>query len=150
VRVSDGFPAEGTILQIRGQFLSIDEGNRTQRVVIGLGRGRSDVRAAVQVYETLEEGRTLVAHLEADAKSGCKPGAAETMGVSAAVGAATATAATAAGSAGSEIFGTNVEADAKRMARGLARQLGEFFVNKGWMDRSALPSVADAMLPAGL
>ena len=34
-------------LMIKGQLLSIDEGNRTERVVIGLGAGRTDVQANV-------------------------------------------------------------------------------------------------------
>jgi Domain of unknown function (DUF4410) len=34
---------------IKGQLVSIDEGNRTERVIIGLGAGRSDVRTQVQV-----------------------------------------------------------------------------------------------------
>ena len=36
-------------LLIKGQLVSIDEGNRTVRLIIGLGAGRSDVRAHVQV-----------------------------------------------------------------------------------------------------
>src|SRR5574341_284222 len=57
-----GLPAErfgvesisyrGNIMRIEGQLLSIDEGNRTERTMIGLGAGRSEVDAHVQVYET--------------------------------------------------------------------------------------------------
>ncbi len=48
-----GLPAEratqqalagGETLLIKGQFVSINEGNRTERVVIGLGAGRTDVK----------------------------------------------------------------------------------------------------------
>lgn len=36
-------------LMVKGQLLSTDEGNRTERVVIGLGAGRTSVQANVQV-----------------------------------------------------------------------------------------------------
>lgn len=61
--------------------MSIDEGNRTERVTIGLGAGRSDVRAQVQVYEVTPAGTRLVDTIEVDGKSGLTPGMAESMGV---------------------------------------------------------------------
>ena len=51
---------------ISGHFVSIDEGNRTERVVIGLGLGRSDVRADIQIRQNGQMLETLVG----DAKSG--------------------------------------------------------------------------------
>ena len=131
------------VLEIRGQFLSIDEGNRTRRVVIGFGAGRSEVQTAVQVYEILPQGRTLVARFTTDAKSGAKPGAAATMGAGAA---ADHLAESAAASAGlgvvSETLGATVAADAQRTAKELVRrQLGPFFVEHGWIPASALPTL---------
>ena len=61
---------ENNDLAIGGHFLSIDEGNRTERVVIGLGAGRTDVQAEVLVHQN----GLLVEQLETDAKSGLKPG----------------------------------------------------------------------------
>ena len=43
---------------ITGQLVSIDEGDRTERIVIGLGADRSDVRVRVQVYEVPPSGRS--------------------------------------------------------------------------------------------
>ena len=139
-----GLPAElatgdvpaptGSTLAISGQFVAIDEGNRAERVVIGLGAGRSDVRTAVQVAELFPEGRRLVESFEVDAKSGRKPGAAETMGVGAAAGNLAASAAvTAAGAVGTEAFGTDVEADAERTAAKIATVLQGFFERQGWI-----------------
>jgi hypothetical protein len=139
-----GLPAEfatgpvpapsGSTLAISGQFLAIDEGNRAERVVIGLGAGRSDVRTAVQVAELFPEGRRLVESFEVDAKSGRKPGAAETMGVGAAAGhLAVSAAVTAAGTVASEAFGDDVEADAERTAAKIATVLQSFFMRQGWI-----------------
>jgi hypothetical protein len=139
-----GLPAElatgpvpaptGPTLAISGQFLAIDEGNRAERVVIGLGAGRSEVRTAVQVAELLPEGRRLVDQFEIDAKSGRKPGAAETMGVGAAAGhVAVSAAVTAAGTVASEALGDDVEADAERTAAKVATALQGFFERQGWV-----------------
>jgi hypothetical protein len=67
----DGVPP-GTrdALLIKGQLVSIDEGNRTERVVVGLGAGRSDVRAHAQVYDVSSAGRQVIDQIEVDAKSG--------------------------------------------------------------------------------
>ncbi len=119
---------------ISGQFLSIDEGSRAERVVIGLGAGRSDVRTAVQVAELFAGGRRLLDQFEIDAKSGMKPGAAETMGVGAAAGHLAASAAiTAAGAVASEAFGDDVDADAERTAAKIASALQDFFARQGWI-----------------
>src|SRR5262245_35370893 len=42
----------GPVISVEGQFLTIDEGNRARRLLIGLGAGASHVRTAVQVFET--------------------------------------------------------------------------------------------------
>ena len=119
---------------IYGQFLSIDEGNRAERVVIGLGLGRSDVKTDVQVYEAMADGRRLLDSFDVDAKSGRKPGAAETMGVGGLTGNLVVSGAvTAAGTVASEAFGADVEADAERTAAKIASALGTFFARQGWI-----------------
>ena len=135
--------ANQTVLELRGQFLTIDEGNRTRRVVIGFGAGRSDVQTAVQFYETLPRGRTLIARFTTDAQSGPKPGAAATMGAGAVADHLAESAAVSGGLAVvSETLSATVAADAKRTAKELvARQLGPFFVAHGWIPASALPTL---------
>jgi len=121
----------GDDVAIAGHFLSIDEGNRSERVMIGLGAGRTEVQAEVSIYQN----GYVVEQLEADAKSGRKPGAAETMGAGAAAGNLAASAALSAGVAGaSEAFGANVEADAARAAKEVANKLEAFFVREGWIN----------------
>jgi hypothetical protein len=130
----DPVPPPGGTLAITGQFLAIDEGNRAERVVIGLGAGRSDVRTAVQVSEVFPESRRLVENFDVDAKSGRKPGAAETMGMGAAAGhLAVSAAVTAAGTVASEAFGDDVDADAERTAAKIATVLQSLFQRQGWI-----------------
>jgi hypothetical protein len=126
--------SNGPVLVVDGQFIAIDEGSRALRVVIGLGAGRSNVRTAVQVLEVRPAGRRVVDEFEVDAKSGRKPGAAETMGAGGAAGVlATSAAVTAAGSVASEVFGANVDADAERTASKVASMLAAFFAQQGWI-----------------
>jgi hypothetical protein len=127
-------PTSGRTLAVSGQFIAIDEGNRAERLTIGLGAGHSTVRTSVQVAEIFPEGRRLIDQFEVDAKSGRKPGAAETMGAGAVGGHLVASAAvTAAGSVASEAFGDDVEADAERTAKKVASALQSLFVRQGWI-----------------
>lgn len=134
-RASGRPTADGrSILAITGHFLSIDEGSRVARLTIGLGAGRSDVTSAVQVSSITPNGRRVVDQFEIDAKSGRRPGAAETLGAGAAAGTlATAAVVTAAASVGSEAFGDDVDADARRTADKIAGMLSDFFAQNGWI-----------------
>ena len=54
-RAAGPVPPTGIDVLILGQLVSIDEGNAAERMVIGLGAGRSDVEATVQVYQSARE-----------------------------------------------------------------------------------------------
>jgi len=126
-------------LLIKGQLLSIDEGNRTERVAIGLGAGRTSVQANVQVYELTPQGMNEVDTLRGTAKSGDKPGMGEMMGIGAIAGhllASTVVSGALAG--GTEMTSATVEADAKRLADKVAADLGKFFVGQGWIPPDAV------------
>jgi Domain of unknown function (DUF4410) len=120
-------------LLIKGQLVSIDEGNRTERVLIGLGAGRSDVRTHVQVYEVSPTGTRLIDTIEVDAKSGLTPGMAESMGVGGLTGHLLVATAVGGGMhVISEAMGADVVADADRAAKGIAKQLSTVFAKEGW------------------
>jgi Domain of unknown function (DUF4410) len=126
-------PGTQNALLIKGQLVSIDEGNRTERVIIGLGAGRSDVRAQVQVYEVTSAGRQLIDQIEVDGKSGLTPGMAETMGVGGLTGhLLVATAVSGGVHVVSESMAADVVADADRAAAGIAKQLSALFARQGW------------------
>jgi hypothetical protein len=129
----------GKVLMVKGQFVSIDQGNRTERVAIGLGAGRSDVQANVQLYELTPQGQQKVDSLRADAKSGYKPGMAEMMGVGAIAGhLLVSTVVSGAVAGATEMTSATVESDGKRMADKIAVDLGNFFVNQAWIPPDAV------------
>ena len=135
-----GYPyGKGKVLMVKGQFVSIDQGNRTERVAVGLGAGRSDVQANVQVYELTPQGLQQVDSMRADAKSGYKPGMAEMMGAGAIAGHLLMSTVVSGAVAGvSEMTSATVEADGKRMADKIAVDLGSFFVNQAWIPPDAV------------
>ena len=56
-----GWPAgRGKVLMVKGQFTTIDQSHRTERVAVGLGAGRSDVQANVQLLELTAQGMQQV------------------------------------------------------------------------------------------
>jgi Domain of unknown function (DUF4410) len=130
-----GWPARtGSTLLVKGQFLSIDEGNRTERVLIGLGTGRTSVQANVQLYDLTPQGMRTVDSLRADAKSGYKPGMALMLGVGGLAGnLVTSAVVSGVTTAGSEVSWATVDADGKRLANNVAKSLGQYFVTQGWI-----------------
>jgi len=134
VRAHGPIPFRGTQLLVKGQLVSIDQGNRTERVVIGLGAGRSDVQTHVQVFLDRAGDDQDIEQLDISAKGSRKPGAAETLGVGALAGDLVVSGAiTVAGTVASESFGGTVEADARRTAGKVVDELEAFFDRQGWI-----------------
>ena len=130
-------PAQGAPVRdllVEGQLISIDEGNRNERNIIGLGAGRSDVQADVQLlYQVPGREPLLLVNYEGAATSGRKPGMAETMGVGAIGRHLAAGAAVGAGAAAvSEAFRTDVRTDAERMGKELADRIAQYYASQGW------------------
>ncbi|MGE5441758.1 MAG: DUF4410 domain-containing protein [Bacteroidota bacterium] len=137
-RAAGPVPPTGTDVMILGQLVSIDEGNAAERMVIGLGAGRSDVQAHVQVYQSVSGRRTPIETMSGTAKSSLMPGAAETMGVGALTGHLLVSAAITAGSqVANQTLSANVDSEAGRLADKVSDQLESLFVAQGWISGSA-------------
>ncbi len=121
---------------VTGQLVSIDQGNEAERVAIGLGAGRSDVRAQVQVFELTPTATRLIDTIEVDAKSGLTPGMAETMGAGALGGHLLVSTLVSGGvQVATETMSDTVVADADRAAKGIAKQLSSLFTQQDWIAR---------------
>lgn len=118
-------PVAPHTLEVRGEFTSVDQGNRTKRIVVGFGRGASDVKAHVRLLLITDTEPIVVSEFELKSESGKKPGAAETAGVgSAAAGAAV-------GSAGDRK--ATVDSDTERMANAVAKQIEQVMIAQKWI-----------------
>jgi Domain of unknown function (DUF4410) len=132
-------PPPGSLL-VQGQIVSVDEGNRTRRTLIGLGAGKSSVSADAQLYYAVDPAQPLfLQSFTGEADSGRAPGAAETMGVGAATDRIVTSAAMTAGThAVGEVRHTSDEANADKLAEALAKQIGTYAVGQGWISPAAL------------
>lgn len=95
------------------------------RMMIGFGRGASDVKAHVIVTLTAPSSPVLLAEFDLESESGKKPGAAATMGVgsaAASVGTSTATDSKA-----------SVEGDTTRMAKTVATEIEDLMIAQQWI-----------------
>ena len=127
-------PAAGPTLVIEGQILSINEGNKTRRLVIGLGAGASEVRTLTQVYEvTGGDAHRLIEDFYTTTKSSRKPGVGPMAGIGAAAGRAASSAVVSGGVGVATALSQTVEADAKHGAKQIAKELAKLFVQQGWI-----------------
>jgi hypothetical protein len=135
VRVDGPAPANENALVVEGKFQTIDEGKRRRRVLIGLGAGKSEVGASVQILYKPAAGAPMpLQSFSASADSGHMPGIAETAGVGAAAGHVATAAATGASLHGtSEMKGDGVAGDAKKLGDSIAKQIAAASVANGWM-----------------
>ena len=130
-----GAPSQwGNVLVVEGQMASINQGNEAERVAIGLSAGASDVESRVQLYTATPGGLQVIETFTTSMKSGYMPGMAETMGAGA-IGGHLAVAAVAGAGMHTvgEMLSGDVEAEAKRTAKGIAAELRAYFQGQGWV-----------------
>jgi len=127
-----------SLLVVSGELTSIDEGNKVKRVMVGLGRGGSSVQTHVVISSVVNGHSTVVLELNLKSASGKKLGALESAGGgSLALNAAE-------GDVGDRH--STVQADASRMAKGVAKQIQAFMVTQNWIP--APPPAAPHPAPA--
>jgi hypothetical protein len=135
VRAEGPVPANQNVLIVEGRFQTIDEGKRRRRILIGLGAGKSEVGASVQILYRPADGVPVpLQSFSASADSGHMPGVAETAGVGAAAGhVATAAAAGTSLHVASEAKRDSVSSDAKKLGELIAKQIAAASGAHGWM-----------------
>jgi hypothetical protein len=140
LRVSAGTAPSPGMLLVQGQILSVNQGNKRRRLLVGLGAGKSSATANAQLYDAANPAQPqLLRAFHGEADSGKMPGAAETMGAGAAAGSiATSAATTAATHAGSATRRSDDAVNADHLAQALARQITQYAVGQGWISASAV------------
>ncbi|MFM0695500.1 DUF4410 domain-containing protein [Paraburkholderia graminis] len=135
VRVDGPAPMNENALVVEGNFQTIDEGKRRRRVLIGLGAGKSEVSASIQILYKPAAGTPIeLQSFSANADSGHMPGIAETAGVGAAAAhVATAAATGTALHGASEAKQGGMSGDAKKLGDSIAKQIAAVSTANGWM-----------------
>ena len=141
--VALGMPAErvgpgpapdiGNIV-IGGQFVSIDEGSRLKRMLIGFGAGAAELKTFVEGYLVTANGLRPLGSREIASKGGKMPGILVPVGVGAATGSAASSAVIAGTANVMQEFGPEgIDAAAKRTADTIAAELETVFKQRGWI-----------------
>ena len=124
-RVPDASAISGPALIVQGEFIAVNQGNATKRIMLGLGQGASDIRAHVVISLVGDGRKTLLLDCIINSQSGKKPGAIIGMGGGrVAVGAA-------AGDVGDGK--ATVQGDASRMGKLVAKQTEAVMVAQKWI-----------------
>ncbi len=132
-RGSDAVPVPTNAFLLKGQFVTIDEGSRVRRMVIGFGSGSERLETRVQVYRETPNGKIRVAAAEVNAQGNRMPGMAGPM----AVGAATGTAARAAVISGGMNVAQEVSGGLGQAINNISGEIADraeaFYRDKGWL-----------------
>jgi hypothetical protein len=120
-------------LIVTGRLRAVDEGNRTQRSVIGFGAGRSGVVADMQLSHFSSHGKKQLLSFTAEAQSRRRPGAIVTAPIGAATSAAI-SAATAVGGVAAEKLSADVEAQARSLGRAAGEKILSYAREQGWVN----------------
>jgi hypothetical protein len=134
-RAPRGTPIPPDAIAVAGLFLNVDEGNRLQRTVLGLGAGQSTVDTKVEVYAPTKNGPTKLLEFTTHADSGSTPGALITGGAGAAAsgGMTAGVAAANAGVSGVKGYRSQVEQMTSRSADQAVSYLSQYFARQGWI-----------------
>jgi hypothetical protein len=124
---------------VSGRITRIDQGNRTRRLAIGFGAGKSEVDASAQLALVTPTGPMVVQTYTASSNSGHKPGLAVGAASSAAQSTLAPAALTAVTGLHAEQTRTGVAGEGQRLAQHLATSLGTYFAGAGWIPPSAVP-----------
>jgi hypothetical protein len=118
-------------LAIDGEFLQVNEGDQSKRILIGFGAGAAKVDTAVHVYY----GHKLILDFRTHSDTGKMPGAAVSMGASEAIeGPITASSlASSAAQTSYKEYKSQVEKMSARSANQAARYLSQLFGEEGWI-----------------
>lgn len=129
-------PLTSDVLLVEGQFLNVDEGAATRRVIIGFGAGKSTLETRVSVYRIIGNSRQKVLDFTTHADSGKLPGTALTMGAGAAAtgGATIVGGAASGGIAGGKAYLGRVNYLADKTADQVNAYLSRYFAAQGWID----------------
>jgi hypothetical protein len=119
-------------LLIKGQFLTINEGDQAARVSVGFGAGTEELRVQAQVYVQTENGPRQLRQSFGEAHGDKMPGMAVPVGAGAAAGRAASSAVISGGmNAASELTG-GLEEDTDNLAKDFADRAAAFYSERGW------------------
>ena len=114
---------------VRGEFVSVDEGSRIKRVLIGFGSGIAKLTTLAEAYVVTANGLVPLGSAEIESKGGKMPGLLVPLGAGSAVGLAVGGAA----KVGQESGAESMDGAAKRTAKEIAKLIVDGYKRRGWL-----------------
>ena len=130
-RATDSTPVPLHALVVKGQFVTIQEGSRAQRMVIGFGAGSTMLQVEVQAYQMMETGLQRISEVEGEARGSRMPGMALPGGAAAATGFLVPVFVKGGLTTVREVR-ANIQADIDRLAERFAYKAVAFYYSQGW------------------
>lgn len=126
-------PKVGDIV-ITGQFVTIDEGSRGKRMIIGFGSGAAELKTVVEGYQITPSGPRLLGSRDVSAEGGKTPGMAAPLVIMGGIMGRPAQAALIAGgiNVAQEFGPERIEGAADRTAKAISKELRAIFKAHGW------------------
>jgi hypothetical protein len=118
---------------VKGQFISIDEGDEIKRTTVGFGAGAEDVSAMVQVYQMRKAGLLRISEIEAEAHGRKTPGVAGPAVVAVGAGMVAGLVISSAMNVKSEAIDGSMQATVDDLAEELVERTVNYYEKRGWL-----------------
>ncbi len=117
---------------VKGQFVTIDEGDQTKRTMIGFGAGAEEVRVRVQVYQMTKTGLRRISEAEGEAHGRKTPGVVGPAGVAAGTGMVVGLVVSGAMNMKSEAIDGSMETTLNNLVEQFIENAARFYKRQGW------------------
>ncbi len=118
---------------VKGQFLTIDEGSKVKRTMIGFGAGAEEVRVRVQVYQMTETGLQRISEAEGEAHGRKTPGVLGPAGIAAGTGMVVGVVVAGGMNIKSEVFGGCMDTTLNNLVEQFVENAARFYKRQGWL-----------------
>jgi hypothetical protein len=120
-------------IAVKGQFISIDEGDEIKRTTIGFGAGAEDVSVMVQVYQMRKAGLMRISEIEAEGHGRKTPGVAGPAAVAVGAGMVAGLVVSSAMNVKSEAVDGSMQTTVDDIAEELVQRGVNYYKKRGWL-----------------
>lgn len=118
---------------VKGQFISIDEGDKVKRTTIGFGMGAEEVRAMVQIYQMRKAGLLHISEIEAEAHGRKTPGVVGPAAVAVGAGMVVGLVISSVMNVKSEALDGSMQTTVDNLAKKLVERAVSYYKKQGWL-----------------
>lgn len=120
-------------LVVKGQFLTIDEGSKVKRTMIGFGAGAEEVRVRVQVYQMTETGLQRISEAEGEAHGRKTPGMVGPAAIAGVTGNVIGVVVAGGMNIKSEAFDGSMDTTLNNLVEQFVENAARFYKRQGWL-----------------